>query len=76
MKTIWQDRHNALSLSRLNNIGRRRSHLMDSKEKIEALCGIIESLLLLIEDETAADCIREEMRNVMKDSPYDREDWD
>lgn len=49
---------------------------MDSKEKIEALCGIIESLLLLIEDETAADCIREEMRNVMKDSPYDREDWD
>lgn len=28
---------------------------MDSKERIEALCGIIESLLLLIEDEAAAD---------------------
>lgn len=28
---------------------------MDSKERIESLCGIIESLLLLIEDETAAD---------------------
>ena len=41
---------------------------MDSKERIEALCGIIESLLFLIEDETAADCIREEYQNTMNDS--------
>lgn len=45
---------------------------MDSKERIEALCGIIESLLLLIEDETAADCIREEYQNTMNDSSYER----
>ena len=49
---------------------------MDSKERIEALCSIIESLLLLIEDEAAADCIREESRNTMDDSAYDKEEWD
>mgnify|MGYP006962935587 CR=1 FL=1 len=49
---------------------------MNSKEKIEALCGIIESLLLLIEDETAADCLREEYRNVTRESSYEKEDWD
>ena len=49
---------------------------MDSKERIEALCGIIESLLLLIEDETAADCIRGEYQNTMNDSSYEREEWD
>lgn len=49
---------------------------MDSKERIEALCGIIESLLLLIEDETAADCIREEYRNTMDNSFYEKEEWD
>nr|DAG62039.1 MAG TPA: hypothetical protein [Bacteriophage sp.]DAO21876.1 MAG TPA: hypothetical protein [Caudoviricetes sp.] len=49
---------------------------MDSKERIEALCGIIESLLLLIEDEAAADCIREEYQNTMNDSSYEKEEWD
>nr|DAT56410.1 MAG TPA: hypothetical protein [Caudoviricetes sp.] len=49
---------------------------MDSKGKIEALCGIIESLLLLIEDETAAECFREECRNIMNDSSYEKEEWD
>jgi hypothetical protein len=49
---------------------------MDSKERIEALCGIIESLLLLIEDEAAADFIREEYQNTMNDSSYEKEEWD
>lgn len=49
---------------------------MDSKERIEALCSIIETLLLLIEDETAADCIREEYQNTMNDSSYEKEEWD
>ena len=49
---------------------------MDSKERIESLCGIIESLLLLIKDETVADCIREEYQNAMNDSSYEKEEWD
>lgn len=49
---------------------------MDSKEKIEALCGVIEELLELIQDETAANCIREESRAVMDRDSYESEDWE
>ena len=49
---------------------------MDSQEKIEALCGIIESLLALIEDATAADCIREDMQKIRNVDSYEKEDWD
>ena len=76
MKTIWRGRHNALSLSRLNVIRKGGGHIMDSKEKIEALCGVIEELLELIQDETAANCIREEYRAVMDRDSYESEDWE
>lgn len=49
---------------------------MDSKEKIEALCVVIEELLELIQDETAANCIREEYRAVLDRDSYESEDWE
>lgn len=39
---------------------------MDDRRRIEALCGVVESLLGLIEDEAAADEQREAYRRIMR----------
>lgn len=39
---------------------------MEDRKKIEALCGVVESLLELIEDETAAYELREAYRRIMR----------
>ncbi|MFQ8838167.1 MAG: hypothetical protein ACLR8L_09915 [Oscillospiraceae bacterium] len=39
---------------------------MDDRRRIEALCGVVESLLELIEDEAAADEQREAYRRIMR----------
>ena len=44
---------------------------MNSEEKIEALCAVIESLLELIQDEAAADSFREEYQKISDESPYE-----
>ena len=49
---------------------------MNSEEKIEALCAVIESLLELIQDEAAADSFREEYQKISDESPYEDERWD
>lgn len=49
---------------------------MNDVEKIEALCAVIESLLELIQDETAADSFREEYQKIQREDPYEDERWD
>lgn len=49
---------------------------MDNKEKVEALCGVIEQLLDLIQDETAAQCIYEECIGICDTPEYEREGWE
>lgn len=39
---------------------------MDDRRRIEALCGVVEGLLELIEDEAAADEQREAYRRIMR----------
>ena len=39
---------------------------MDDRRRIEALCGVVESLLELIEDEADADEQREAYRRIMR----------
>ena len=47
---------------------------MDDRRRIEALCGVVESLLELIEDEATADEQREAYRRIMRRGE-DGEDW-
>lgn len=47
---------------------------MDNKEKVEALCGVIERLLEMIQDETAAQCIYEEYIGICDTPEYEQED--
>ncbi len=50
---------------------------MNDKEKIEALCAVIEELLDLIQDETAADAFREDYKEVVSyDDIFEDEGWD
>lgn len=47
---------------------------MEDRKKIEALCCVVESLLELIEDETAANEQREAYRRIMQRTESE-EDW-
>lgn len=47
---------------------------MDDRRRVESLCGVVESLLELIEGEAAADEQREAYRRIMRRGE-EGEDW-
>jgi hypothetical protein len=49
---------------------------MNDKEKIEALCAVIEEILELVQDETAAECYREKYRQAVAcEDAFEDERW-